>query len=144
MKRAHVLKKIVYYKLVHSAFGFTGIVWHETDTGAGIVRIFLPDKKTAVEQHIIKSFSVCTRMSCPEVDTISKQLERFFTGEPINFNLTMLDFSVCSAFQKRVLQAEAKIPRGYISTYGRLAAKLGIPAASRQSGTPLRRTPFHP
>jgi len=142
MRRTHALKKTVYYKLVHSAFGFLGIVWHETDKGVRIVRIFLPDRKIAVNQHIMKSFLSCRNMSCPEIDTISTQIADFIAGGPVTLGLAMLDFSVCSAFQKKVLMAEAKIPRGRVSTYGRLAAKLGIPAAARAVGHALAQNPF--
>jgi methylated-DNA-[protein]-cysteine S-methyltransferase len=138
------LKKTVYYKLVHSAFGSFGIVWHETDKGARIVRIFLPDRKAAVAQQIKQSFLSCRQGSCPSITGISEQIAAFLAGEPIAFDLNLLDFSVCSAFQKKVLLAEAKIPRGRVSTYGRLAAKLGIPAASRAVGHALAQNPFPP
>jgi len=144
MKRNIDLKHALYYMLVHTAFGCAGIVWHETSKGAGIVRIFLPAKKAALVRQIQNNFLSCGRKSCTEVDAVGAQLERFFAGEAVDFNLAMLDFSVCSAFQKKVLLTEAKIPRGSISTYGRLAVKLGIPAASRAVGHALAQNPFPP
>jgi methylated-DNA-[protein]-cysteine S-methyltransferase len=50
--------------------------------------------------------------------------------------------TVCSPFQKRVLLTEAKIPRGFISTYGRIAARLGMPAGARAVGHALAMNPF--
>jgi methylated-DNA-[protein]-cysteine S-methyltransferase len=138
------VKTPVYYTLVYTAFGCAGIVWHGTARGAGIVRIFLPAKKAALVRQIQKNFLSCRRKSCPEIDAAGAQLERFFAGEAIDFNPAVLDFSVCSAFQKKVLLAEAKIPRGYISTYGRIARKLGIPSASRAVGHALATNPFPP
>jgi AraC family transcriptional regulator of adaptative response/methylated-DNA-[protein]-cysteine methyltransferase len=38
-------------------------------------------------------------------------------------------------FQERVWQALQEIPRGEVSTYGKIAAKLGMPGASRAVGS---------
>ena len=48
----------------------------------------------------------------------------------------------CSEFQQRVLLAVHKIPRGWVSTYGRIARSLGIPGGARAVGRALSRNPF--
>ena len=53
-----------------------------------------------------------------------------------------LDLGRCSPFQRRVLLAEQAIPRGRLSTYGRLARHLGAPRAARAVGGALARNPF--
>ncbi len=63
-------------------------------------------------------------------------------GEPVRFTLGLLDLGQCPPFQRRVLLAEYGIPRGRVSTYGRLAAGLGAPGAARAVGTALARNPF--
>jgi methylated-DNA-[protein]-cysteine S-methyltransferase len=58
------------------------------------------------------------------------------------FPLEMLDWSVVYPFQRRVLRMEYRIPHGMVSTYGRLAHKLGHARAARAVGTALARNPF--
>jgi methylated-DNA-[protein]-cysteine S-methyltransferase len=60
----------------------------------------------------------------------------------VDFRLSLIDLEQCSEFQRRVLLAENKIPRGWVSSYGRIARRLGIPNAARAVGTALARNPF--
>ncbi|MEE9618423.1 MAG: MGMT family protein [Anaerolineae bacterium] len=48
----------------------------------------------------------------------------------------------CSEFQRRVLLAEHRIPRGWVSTYGRIAIRVGVPGGARAVGGALARNPF--
>jgi methylated-DNA-[protein]-cysteine S-methyltransferase len=48
----------------------------------------------------------------------------------------------CSDFQASVLRAEHRIPRGWVSTYGRVANHLAIPGGARAVGQALARNPF--
>lgn len=48
----------------------------------------------------------------------------------------------CSDFQREVLLAEHGIPRGMVSTYGRIARRVGRATAARAVGTALARNPF--
>ncbi len=47
-------------------------------------------------------------------------------------------------FEKKVLVATFKIPRGKVSTYKRIAKKIGKPRAYRAVATALRKNPLHP
>jgi methylated-DNA-[protein]-cysteine S-methyltransferase len=47
-----------------------------------------------------------------------------------------------SSFQKKVLQAEYGIPRGWISTYGKIANHIGNINAARAVGRALASNPF--
>ncbi len=69
-------------------------------------------------------------------------MRRYLEGEPLRLPLSLIDLEQCSPFQRRVLLAEYGIPRGRVSTYGRLAAGLGVPAAARAVGGALARNPF--
>ena len=53
-----------------------------------------------------------------------------------------IDFDQCSGIQKKVLLAEYDIPRGWVSTYKRIANKIGIPKGARVVGNALARNPF--
>ncbi len=47
-------------------------------------------------------------------------------------------------FEKKVLVATFKIPKGKISTYKRIAEKIGSPRAYRAVATALKKNPLHP
>jgi methylated-DNA-[protein]-cysteine S-methyltransferase len=47
-------------------------------------------------------------------------------------------------FEKKVLVATFKIPRGKISTYKRIAEKIGKPHAYRAVANALHKNPLHP
>ena len=49
-----------------------------------------------------------------------------------------------SDFEKDVLVATAKIPRGKVSTYGRIAKMIGRPKAYRAVANTLHKNPLHP
>lgn len=48
----------------------------------------------------------------------------------------------CSRFQQKVLCAEHGIPRGYVSSYHRIALYLGNPNGARAVGAALATNPF--
>ena len=56
--------------------------------------------------------------------------------------MQIIDFDHCFEVQKKVLLAEYKIPRGCVSTYKRIANKIGIPNGARVVGNALARNPF--
>ena len=65
-----------------------------------------------------------------------------FGAMALAFDLGMIALDRCTDFQRRVLIAEYNIPRGRVSTYGRIAAHLGHPRASRAVGRVLATHPF--
>jgi methylated-DNA-[protein]-cysteine S-methyltransferase len=69
-------------------------------------------------------------------------IQRFLEGFDVRFELGVLDLDRCPPFQRRVLLAEYAIPRGYVSTYGRIARHIGSPGAARAAGNALARNPF--
>lgn len=56
--------------------------------------------------------------------------------------MEMVALELCGEFQRRVLLAEYGIPRGWVSTYGRIARHIGSPGAARAVGTALAENPF--
>jgi methylated-DNA-[protein]-cysteine S-methyltransferase len=69
-------------------------------------------------------------------------MQAYLGGEVVDLSLDLLEMGLCGAFQQRVLLAEYAIPRGSVSTYGRIAAHLDAPRAARAVGTALGRNPF--
>ena len=77
-----------------------------------------------------------------KIDVIALSIKAYLEGEEIKFPLNIVDFSLCSKFQQSVLRAEHAIPRGSVSTYGLIAAHLGIPRGARAIGNALAGNPF--
>ena len=118
------------------------LFWEETDRGPRTTYIFLPNEQNRAEAAIHAEGSDASSRSCPAIDDLCQRIGRFLSGEAVDFDLGLLALDHCSDFQRRVLLAEAGIPRGRVSTYGRIAAHLGVPAAARAVGGALARNPF--
>jgi len=130
------------YRLQPSPFGPVAIVWHERNGIALIRRIFLPRGHTAAGDLAARAFPRAMNRSCPEIDRLGSGVRDFLDGQPVDLDIRLLDLSQCTPFQRRVLLAESRIPRGWTSTYGRIARHLELPNAARAVGTALARNPF--
>jgi methylated-DNA-[protein]-cysteine S-methyltransferase len=131
-----------FYTLLPSAFGTLSIVWQETDKGPKVRRVFLPSERTPVENLVQNTFIDASPLSCPAIAELGERIQRFLEGEAVDFELEIIALERCSEFQRRVLLAEYRIPRGWVSTYGRIARSLGIPGGARAVGGALSRNPF--
>ena len=131
-----------FFTLPSSAFGTLGIVWQETDDGPKVQRVFLPNERTPMEKLVQATFVDASPRSCPAIAELGERIQRFLEGEAVDFELEMIALERCSEFQRRVLVAEYRIPRGWVSTYGRIARHLGIPGGARAVGGALSRNPF--
>lgn len=65
-------------------------------------------------------------------DDVRGQLDEYFAGDRRDFDLTLDPAG--TAFQRRVWAALADIPYGETTSYGRVAATIGSPSASRAVG----------
>jgi len=131
-----------YHTLLPSVFGSFGIVWQNTENWPKVQRVFLPNEKTRMEKLIHAEFVDSNPMSCHDISELGERIQRFLKGESIKFELGIVSLEICSAFQRRVLLAEYEIPRGWISTYGRISKHLGIQDGARAVGRALSRNPF--
>ncbi|MGB7054869.1 MAG: MGMT family protein [bacterium] len=128
-----------FYCIVRSGFGEIIIVGRYRDQM--IERVYLPEQRGLFKSSMYKSAtSVHTNDST--VRTICTRMSNLLQGMQVVLSLDMLDWSITYPFQQRVLRMEHRIPRGMVSTYGRLARKLGHPHAARAVGTALARNPF--
>ena len=121
------------YTLLPSAFGTFSLVWQKTEKGPKVHRVLFPHEQTPAG---------ASPLSCPAITELGERIQAFLEGEAIDFELGILALERCSEFQRRVLLAEYEIPRGWISTYGRMARHLGIPGDARAVGGALSRNPF--
>ena len=133
--------KSFYYTTVSSAFGTLSIVWRETSAGPRVRRLLLPGEGIPAEEVMRTTCAGIRPLSNPTIEVLTEQIGSFLKGEAVDFEVRLVDLGECSEFQKSVLLAEHKIPRGWVSTYGRIARSLGLPTAARAVGTALSRNP---
>ncbi|GAI81218.1 unnamed protein product [marine sediment metagenome] len=127
---------------MQSQFGEVGIVWKVKNKEVMITRVFLPESGKKIKYIIKKLYPDAVLGSVSIINKICKKLENFLKGKPIEFSLNNIDLTQLHNFQKKVLVFEKQIPYGWVSTYGRLAKKIGVPRASRAVGQALARNPF--
>lgn len=132
----------ILFRPVPSAFGALAIVWGEVAAGPQVRYIFLPRGEATPEETVRGVFPGAVRGTCDPVEDLARDLKRFLDGEGVVFALDLLALDRCSAFQQRVLRAEYGIPRGRVSTYGRIARHIGVPQGARAVGNALARNPF--
>lgn len=131
-----------FYKLMSSSFGTFGIVWRETNESLKVSRIFLQNEQTFTQDLIQSDFYDIQQSSNPMISELGEQIQDFLNGSDVVFDLDMMELDRCSEFQQRVLLAEYRIIRGWVSTYGRIAKHLGVEGGGRAVGSALARNPF--
>ena len=131
-----------FIKNVPSSFGAVAIVWQSTDNLPGIIRIFLSNPKQSAAELARTMFSDSLPSSCNEINAVAREIETFLAGENISFSLDIARMDMCSEFQQNVLRAEHAIPRGFVSTYQRIARHVGRPSGARAVGMALANNPF--
>ncbi len=127
---------------LHSRFGRLTIHWFETPAGPRVWQIALPGAGAGFLAARSKEAKRALEATCPAIDHLKKQLNRFLEGSDIRFDLELAAFERCTPFQKKVLRAEYEVPRGWVTTYGRIAVHLGTRQAARAVGQALATNPF--
>jgi len=130
------------YVLLPSPFGTLSMVWQATEQGPKVHRVFLPAGGTPVENRVRMDFVGAGPLSCPAITELGEKIQAFLEGQAVDFELDLIALDQCSESQKRVLLAEHRIPRGWVSTYGRIARNLGMPGGARAVGGALAHNPF--
>jgi methylated-DNA-[protein]-cysteine S-methyltransferase len=123
----------------NSMYGTFRLIWRKSGDPK-ILRIFLPNSIT--ENVFTEKYDSASPDHHPAIDAISGEIIRFLNGEDIKFDFSAIDLSVCKEFQRNVLKVEYGIPRGWISTYGRIARILGRRNGARAVGHALSNNPF--
>jgi len=131
-----------YYVLLPSAFGIFAVIWRDAAYGAQVQRVLLPSVAVPTEQLVRRVCPQASPLSCTAMDELVGQMQRFLEGDAVEFALEGIALERCSEFQQRVLRAEHGIPRGWVSTYGRIAHHLGVSGGARAVGRALATNPF--
>ena len=140
-----IRQKYIGYRAIPSPFGPVRLVWRQSAGAVRVLRIILPGEKREPRQILAADFPGARPVlsgAPPAVDRLAEKLDRFLRGRTTDFTLEPLDLEVCTPFQRRVLPAEFRVPRGRVTTYGRLARRIGAPGAARAVGNALARNPF--
>jgi methylated-DNA-[protein]-cysteine S-methyltransferase len=122
---------------VKTRLGDFSIIW-KNDAMPMVNRILFPSSQDVLKREYPNATSSSTELS----RKLAEDIAEFLDGEDVVFDLGIVDFDLCSEFQRRVILAEYEIPRGWVSTYGRIAKYLGILGSSRAVGRALATHPF--
>jgi methylated-DNA-[protein]-cysteine S-methyltransferase len=127
---------------IKTPFNSLSIVWNEDKSLPIVHRIVLSTPQIPSEIRVKEAFPHSIVKSSPLINELAITLQSFLQGEVVEFDLSLLEWSQCSDIQQRILRAEAGIPRGWISTYQRIAQHIGIKKGARVVGNALARNPF--
>jgi len=97
----------------------------------------LQDFMDTMDQGLLKSNGVSFEI----LERVAAQIHEYFNSSRKSFDVP-LDISGESEFTQKVLMAALEIPFGRISTYGKLAVKIGKLDAARAVGGALGRNPI--
>jgi methylated-DNA-[protein]-cysteine S-methyltransferase len=107
----------------------------------GLCRIsFDPEPERELEL-LSRSFGPRVLRSPRPVDGARRQLDEYFDGRRRVFDLDV-DVDRLTPFNRRVLEALARVAYGTTTTYGSLARESGRPRAARAVGTVMNRNPI--
>lgn len=118
------------------------IVWLELKDRPLIVHVLLSKPALSAEKQAAKFFPDARIFSCADIDAMADSINAFLEGENVQFSLGLVDLSRYSAFQQSVLRAQHAIPRGFVTTYGLIAAHVGVPGGARAVGNVMAANPF--
>jgi methylated-DNA-[protein]-cysteine S-methyltransferase len=127
---------------VQTKFGKMAVVWQREDKGPRIIGVFLDQKGKSSESRALGAHPGIRRGSAQEIEETADGMKRFFEGEAVIFDLRRVALESCGEFQRKVLLAEYAIPRGWVSTYGRIAVRVGSAGGGRAVGRALAGNPF--
>jgi methylated-DNA-[protein]-cysteine S-methyltransferase len=137
-----VRQEAICYQMIPTDFGPVAIVWWKGRSGPRIRQVLLARGRTRPEAAVRRSYPGARRLSVPAIAALGRQFQRFLRGDAVTFDLRAVALEVCGEFQQRVLLAEYGIPRGRVSTYGRIAKEVGASGAARAVGNALAGNPF--
>jgi methylated-DNA-[protein]-cysteine S-methyltransferase len=133
---------ISFYILVPSPFGAVALLYREMKDGPRVQSVLLPMDDGSAEERLQLLQADTYPGSCPEMVALGQRITGFLEGQDVVFPLSGLALDTCPEFQRRVLEAEHRIPRSWVSTYGRIAQHLDTAGGARAVGNALAKNPF--
>lgn len=91
--------------------------------------------------RIVRTYGPGLLPDAKRSDPVARELDQYFSGKRKSFDVAV-DYSTLTDFQRRILQATARVGFGDVSTYAKVAAKAGNEKASRAAGQALGSNPI--
>jgi methylated-DNA-[protein]-cysteine S-methyltransferase len=113
-------------------------------TDRGLVRIAYTDFADGIDgvlERLARRVSPRVVRAPARLDPVRRELEEYFAGSRTHFDVP-LDWQLVDGFGRRILEATAAIPFGETSTYGAVAAAVGVPGGARAAGNALGANPL--
>jgi methylated-DNA-[protein]-cysteine S-methyltransferase len=107
----------------------------------GLCRISYDPEPERELDRLARSYGARVLRSPKPLDPVKRQLDEYFEGRRHDFDLDT-DLRGLTSFNRRVLEALARVPYGQVTTYGTLAGRVGRPRAARAVGTVMNRNPI--
>lgn len=123
-------------------YGAVVLIWSMAADSPRLRHVLLPEPGKTAPDRAAELYPDAGSASCPLIDEIASAIHVMLAGEPAAFDPEVVDWSLCTAFEQTVLRAEHAIPRGQVSTYQLIAARLGNKNSARAVGNALAKNPF--
>jgi methylated-DNA-[protein]-cysteine S-methyltransferase len=111
-------------------------------TSKGLVRVAFPEEDVdVVLEGLARRISPRIVEARASLDDVRRELDEYFDGSRHAFELAQ-DWTLMSAFARKVLGATYDIPYGGVLSYAEVAAEAGSPRGSRAAGNALGSNPI--
>ena len=130
-------KPVVYYAALITPIGRLFAAATET----GLVRLSFTQSESDFVSELQRQLKTKVVKSAEKLTRVADQLQDYLVGKRRAFD-TPLDLRLTTPFQRRVLLAALKIPRGHTATYMDIARRIGQPRAARAVGQALGHNPI--
>jgi len=131
------MEAVFFGSLTHK---LAGTIYIATRMNKLILVDFGVTKKEFIAQ-IEKTFGQFPHCDPSRIHGITIQVQDYLNGKRNDFDIS-LDLNQLTNFQRQVLMATLKIPRGQLATYGEIAHQIGNPKSVRAVGQALGRNPM--
>lgn len=125
---------------IDTRLGEIALVWCPGGPRPIVHRVFLPGERLA--ERVRAAFPGAREAADAAMQELAESMAGFMDGEDRAFPLGGVAMDACGTFQRSVLIAEHRVPRGSVTTYGRIAVRLGRSGAARAVGRALATNPF--
>jgi methylated-DNA-[protein]-cysteine S-methyltransferase len=128
-----------HYHVFDTSLGACGVAWSER----GVTRLQLPERTPTATERRLKARPVNGGAGVPPVPVREAiaMLERYFTGERVDFASVALDLSHVGSFHRKIYDATRSLGWGQTASYGDLARQAGSPGAARAVGQAMGHNP---
>jgi methylated-DNA-[protein]-cysteine S-methyltransferase len=107
----------------------------------GLVVVGLATDEQSFARRVKRVAGVVPVRSSDRLRVARRQIREYLSGRRRSLDLA-IDLGAAAPFQRAVLEAARRIPRGTVLTYGDLAARLHRPKAGRAVGQALAHNPL--